>query len=208
MEYIWIRKTYGVTWKIMIKKIKQLREDTGVGIMDCKKALEICNGNISEAKVYLRKQGIIKAGQRGHKAALDGIIGTYKHVGGRICSIVEINCETDFVARNQEFQNFAHDLAMHISATNPRWISRKDIPQDIIEQEKDILSIGLDKKTKEVKEKIISGKLNKFFKDNCLLEQTFIKDSKVSVQELFDNLIIKLKENIIIKRFSRFEVGQ
>lgn len=192
---------------VRIEDIKQLREETGVGMMECKKALVECNGDLNEAKVYLRKQGINKPGQRGHKAALEGFIGTYVHTGGRICAMVEVNCETDFVARNQEFQNFAHDLAMHIAAMNPRWISRDDVPQSVVDQEKDILSSGLGNKPVEVKERILEGKLSKFFKDNCLLEQSFVKDQKFAVQDLYDDIVLKLREKIIIKRFNRFEVG-
>jgi len=191
-----------------LENIKKLREDTGVGMMECKKALETCNGDIEAAKIYLRKQGAVKAGQRGHKLALEGIIGTYVHTGGRICAIVEINCETDFVAKNKEFQEFAHDLAMHIAATKPLWISQKDIPQNNIDQELEILSVGLQNKPKLIRDKIISGKLNKFYKDNCLLEQSFIKNQKYSIQDLYDNVIMKFKEKIVIKRFSRFEVGE
>ena len=159
-----------------IDDIKKLREETGVGMMDCKAALEASNGDIMTAKTYLRKQGIQKAGSRGHKVASEGIVGTYKHTGGRICVMAEVNCETDFVSRNDDFKNFAHDLAMHIAAVNPRWISRDNVPQNIIDTEKDILSAGLENKPEDIREKILSGKINKFFKDNCLMEQSFVKD--------------------------------
>lgn len=192
----------------MIDKIKQLREDTGVGMMECKKALLQCNNDIEKAKVYLRKQGVIKASDRGHRVASEGTIGVYKHTGGRICAIVEVNCETDFVAKNEEFQGFAHDVAIHVAASNPQWMTRDDVPQDVINREKDILSVGLEKKPSEVREKILEGKLSKFFKDNCLMEQSFVKDPKVSIQDIFNDLVIKFKENIIIKRFTRFQVGE
>jgi elongation factor Ts len=191
----------------IIDDIKKLREETGVGMMDCKAALETSNGDVEAAKIHLRKQGIQKAGSRGHKVASEGLIGTYNHTGGRICVMVEVNCETDFVARGDDFQTFARDLAMHIAAVNPRWITRKDIPQSVLDTEKDILSVGLEKKPQAIRQKIIDGKINKFFKENCLMEQMFVKDQKVTIQDLYDDLVMKLKEKIVIKRFSRFEVG-
>jgi elongation factor Ts len=193
---------------VSIQNIKKLREETGVGMMECKDALKVCSDDIEKAKVYLRKQGITNAGQRGHKAASEGIVGTYNHTGGRICVMVEVNCETDFVARNENFQSFAHDLAMHIAALNPKWISRKDVPQSVIDQEKDILSVGLKNKPANIQEKILSGKLNKFYKDNCLLEQQFVKDQNLTIEDLYNNLVLKFKENIVIRKFARFEIGQ
>ena len=192
----------------IINNIKTLREKTGVGMMECKKALETCNNDVEKAKIYLRKQGIIKAGSRGHKVASEGIIGTYEHTGGRICVMVEVNCETDFVARNEEFKEFARNLAIHVAAINPRWLTRNDVPKSTLDQEKEILSIGLENKPEAIREKILSGKLNKFFKDNCLLEQSFVKDQSVSIQDIYNDIVIKFKENIVIKRFSRFEVGE
>jgi len=192
----------------MIDDIKKLREETGVGMMDVKKALEVSGGDIEAAKIYLRKQGIQKAGDRGHKVASEGIIGTYNHTGGRICVMVEVNCETDFVARGEDFQTFAHELAMHIAAVNPRWISREEVPQDILDTEKEIMSVGLENKPENIREKILDGKVNKFFKEHCLMEQQFVKDQKLTIQDLYDDLVMKLKEKIVIKRFSRFEVGE
>ncbi len=191
-----------------IESIKTLREETGVGMMACKEALEsVDNYDLKAAKVYLRKQGLTKSNDRGHKIASEGTVGTYKHTGGRICVMVEVNCETDFVARSKEFQNFTSDLAMHIAAVNPQWISRQDVSQETIDHEKDILSVGLENKPENIRDKILSGKLNKFFKDNCLLEQPFVKDPKVTIQDIFDDLVLKIKEKIVVKRFSRFEVG-
>ena len=191
----------------IVNDIKKLREETGVGMMDCKAALEASDGDIEAAKIYLRKQGIQKAGSRGHKVASEGIIGTYNHTGGRICVMVEINCETDFVARGEDFKTFAHDLAMHIAAVNPKWVLRGDVPQSIIDTERDIISASLKNKPENIKEKIIDGKINKFFKENCLMEQLFVKDQKITIQDLYDDLVMKLKEKIVIRRFSRFEVG-
>ena len=192
----------------IIDDIKKLREETGVGMMDCKKALEACENDVEAAKVYLRKQGIQKAGDRGHKVASEGIIGTYNHTGGRICVMVEVNCETDFVARGDDFQTFAHELAMHIAAVNPKWIVRDDVPQEVIDTEKEIMAVGLENKPENIREKIVDGKINKFFKENCLMEQPFVKDQKLTIQDLYDDLVMKLKEKIVIKRFSRFEVGE
>ena len=190
-----------------INDIKKLREETGVGMMDCKAALAASNGDVEAAKTYLRKQGIQKAGSRGHKTASEGLIGTYNHTGGRICVMVEVNCETDFVARGDDFKGFTRDLAMHIAAVNPRWISRENVPQSVVDAEKDILSAGLENKPEAIREKILDGKISKFFKDNCLVEQPFVKDQKLTIQDLYDDLVMKLKEKIVIKRFSRFEVG-
>lgn len=191
----------------IIDDIKKLREETGVGMMSCKAAIEACKGDIEAAKTYLRKQGIQKAGTRGHKKTLEGTIGVYKHTGGRICAMAEINAETDFVSRSKDFQDFAYNLALHIAAVNPKWISCKDVPQSVIDTEKDILSAGLKDKPENIREKILYGKINKFFKDNCLMEQSFVKDPEITIQDMYDDLVIKLKENIVIKKFSRFEVG-
>jgi elongation factor Ts len=192
----------------IIEDIKKLREETGVGMLDCKAALEASGGDVEKAKVHLRKQGIQKAGNRGHKVASEGIVGTYNHTGGRICVMVEVNCETDFVARGDDFQNFAHDLAMHIAAVNPKWIRREDVPQSIIDTEKEIMLSGLENKPENIRGKIVDGKINKFFKDNCLLEQQFVKDQNMTIQDLYDDLVMKIKEKIVVKRFSRFEVGE
>ena len=187
--------------------IKELRKITGAGIMDCKAALLENSGNVEKATIYLRKKGIIKQGDRAHKEALEGTIGVYSHTGGRICAMVEVNCETDFVARSDEFKTFAYDLAIHIAATNPTWVSRDEVPQEVVSREQDILSAGIDNKPEVIKEKIISGKVNKFFKETCLLEQPFVRDSNLTVQDVFNDLAIKVKEKIVIKRFNRFEVG-
>ena len=191
----------------MINDIKKLRQETGVGMMECKSALEACNGDIEKAKVHLRKIGAVKAGQRGHKAALEGVIGTYSHTGGRICAVIELNSETGSVAQCKDFQTFAHDLAIHIAASDPKWISREDVPQPVIDTERDILSVGLESKPEHIREKILNGKLDKFFKTNCLMEQNFIKDPKVTIQDLYNDLVMRIRENIVIKRFVRFEVG-
>lgn len=191
-----------------LEDIKKLRVDTGAGMMDCKKALAECNGDMESAKVYLVKNNIVKRGNKGHRVASEGIIGTYLHTGGRICSIVEVNCETDFVARGGDFQNFAHDLAMHIAALNPKWINREDVPVEAIEKEKKFLNKGLENKPADIVKKILDGRLNKFFKESCLMEQPFIKDSKLTIQDLYDNLSVKIGERIVIKRLARFEVGE
>jgi len=191
-----------------LNNIKKLREETGIGILECKKALTVCDDDIEKAKIYIRKQGTMNAKTRGHKQALEGIIGIYNHVGGKICAIVEVNCETDFVSKNSEFKNFAHDLALHIVASSPKWISRSIVPQHIIDQEIEILSVGLEDKPDKIKDQILNGQLNKFYKENCLMEQPFVKNPKLTIQDLYNDLVLKLKENIIIKKFERFEVGK
>lgn len=191
-----------------IEKIKQLREETGAGMMDCKKALIESNGDMEKAKVFLVQNDIVKRGDKGHRVASEGTIGTYLHTGGRICAIVELNCETDFVARGEDFQTFAHDLAMHITALNPKWVSREDVPEEAIEKEKQFLTKGLSGKPEDVQKRILDGRLTKFFKEVCLMEQPFVKDPKVTIQDLYDKLSMKLRERLVVKRFIRFEVGE
>ena len=192
--------------KNIIGNIKKLREDTGLGMLECKMALEATEYDIEAAKIYLRKRGH-KSRDRGFKPTPEGSIGVYSHIGGRITAMVEVNCETDFAARSPDFQNFTYSLAMHVVALNPKWVSKKDVPKNILDREIDILSTGLDNKPDDIKEKIILGRLNKFYKNECLLEQSFVKDSKLTINDLLSNLTNKIKENISIKRFSRFEVG-
>jgi len=208
--YFWPSETYetigGSNIMSIIQNIKQLRQETGLGMLECKEALDTVDNDVEAAKIYLRKRGL-KDKDRGHRPTKEGFIGNYTHTGGRISVMVEINSETDFAARSMEVQVFAQNLAMHIAAVNPRWISRDDVPNDILEREMDILSSGLDNKPEQIREKILSGRLNKFYKSNCLLEQPFVRDPKSTVEELFNDLKMKVKENIEIKRFSRFEVG-
>lgn len=193
---------------INISEIRNLREKTGAGMMDCKEALINSKGDIERAIVYLRKKGLSDITNRSSKVTSEGIIGHYIHAGNKIGVIVEINCETDFVAKSDEFQKFAKEIAMHIAATNPRWISKEQVPQDIIDQEKEIIESAISNKPQHIADMIMVGKLNKFFKEVCLMEQKYIKDDNLTITDLFGDLTSKIGENIIIKRFSRFVVGE
>lgn len=192
----------------MLEKVKELRNLTGAGIVACKKALEESGEDLEKAVIWLRKNGEAEKEKRASRTAMEGTVGYYCHTGGKICTMVEINCETDFVARSKEFQDFAHELAMHIAAAHPLWISRENVPPEILDKETEVIMARMDsRKPAEVINKIVHGKLDKFYKDNCLLEQMFIKETNISIQDKFNELSSKVKENLVIKRFARFEVG-
>ncbi len=189
--------------------VKQLREKTGVGIMDCKEALSQSDGDIDKAVDFLRKKGLATAQKRAGRAMSEGLIQPYIHMGGKLGVLVEINCETDFVAKNDDFKEFAKNIAMHIAATNPVGIASDDVPEEVIDKEKEIyraqvLEMG---KPENVIDKIVEGKLNKFYKDNCLLNQAYVRDPDVNISDLLNDLIAKMGENITIKRFVRFQTG-
>ena len=191
--------------------VKALREKTGAGLMDCKRALEENNGDMEKAIDYLRAKGILQAEKRQGRATKQGRIGIYLHKPGeQIGVMVEVNCETDFVARTEEYAAFLRDLAMHIAAMNPRFVSRDQVAQEVIDREKAIykqqaLESG---KPEKVVEKIVEGKLEKFFNDFCLLEQKFIRDSERTIEDIRKEISAKTGENIVIRRFSRFQVGE
>jgi elongation factor Ts len=189
--------------------IKELREKTGVGIMDCKVALTECDGDLDKAVDHLRKKGIATAKKRGGRETSQGQVQAYIHAGGKIGVLVEANCETDFTGKTDDFTSFVKDVAMQIAATSPIAIDRENIPGDIVEKEKDIYATQAKDsgKPEKVIEKIVEGKLKKFFSESCLLEQTFVKNSDITVQDLVNELIAKTGENIVIKRFSRFQLG-
>jgi len=189
--------------------VKQLREKTGVGIMDCKEALSQSNGDIDKAVDFLRKKGLATAQKRAGRTMSEGLIQSYIHMGGKLGVLVEINCETDFVAKNDDFKEFSKNIAMHIAASNPVGIASDDVSEDIINKEKEIyraqaLEMG---KPENVADKIVEGKLNKFYKDNCLLNQVYVRNPDVNISDLLNNLIAKMGENITIKRFVRFQIG-
>ncbi len=189
--------------------VKQLREKTGVGIMDCKEALLQSNGDIDNAVDFLRKKGLATAQKRAGRAMSEGLIQPYIHMGGKLGVLVEINCETDFVAKNDDFKEFAKNIAMHIAATNPVGIASNDVPEEVINKEKEIyraqaIELG---KPENVIDKIVEGKLNKFYKDNCLLNQAYVRNPDVNISDLLNDLIAKMGENITIKRFVRFQIG-
>ena len=190
--------------------VKKLREKTGVGLMDCKEALKQSNGDMEKAMDYLREKGLAKLQKRMGKVASEGSIVSYIHTGGKIGAMVEVNCETDFVANTKEFQEFARDIAMQITASNPLYVKREDVPQDVIEKEKEIykkqaLESG---KPEKILDKIAEGKLEKFYQEICLVEQSYIKNPDITVKELMEELIVKMGEKILINRFVRFQLGE
>lgn len=195
---------------ITMDQVKELREKTGAGMLDCKNALEKANGDINKAIEILREKGLATAQKRSARVASQGAIGSYIHMNGKIGVLLEINCETDFVAKTEDFQNFLHEIAMQIAAANPRYIRREDIPEDVILREKEIYTKQLEeqKKPQQVIEKIVAGKLEKFYEDVCLLDQPYIKDESKKVGDLLKELIAKLGENIVIRRFVRFQLGE
>lgn len=192
------------------KLVKKLREITGAGMLDCKKALEETGGDIEAAVELLRKKGIAKAAKKAGRETKEGLIHSYIHAGGRIGVLLELNCETDFVARNELFKELANELAMQIAAMRPKWVKREDVPKEIIEKEGEIAREAAlaEGKPEHIAEKIAEGKLEKFFKEVCLLEQPYIKDDKKTIEELVKEYIAKLGENIQIKRFCRYELGE
>jgi len=195
---------------INAQMVKELRIKTSAGVMDCKKALKATDGDIEKAIVYLRKKGMDAASSKLNREALNGIVGSYIHLYGKIGVLVEVNCETDFVANTKEFKEFVKDVAMQIAASSPKFITREDVPNNIIEKEKEIFYAQVEKSGKPatVIEKIVEGKLGKYFKENCLKEQVFIKDNSKNINQLLLELIAKLGENIVIKRFARFQLGE
>lgn len=196
--------------EISAKTVKQLRDKTGAGMMDCKKALSECGGEIDKAVDFLRKKGLATAKKRAGRAMTEGLIQSYIHMGSKLGVLVEINCETDFVARNDDFREFAKNIAMHIAASNPLGVSPEDISEDMINKEKDIyraqaLEMG---KPENVVDRIVEGKLKKFYEENCLLNQPYVKDPDLTITDLLNELIAKIGENISIKRFARFQIGE
>jgi elongation factor Ts len=189
--------------------VKELREKTGAGMMDCKEALTVSGGDFEKAIDFLRKKGMSAATKRSSKAAKDGVIASYIHMGGKIGVLVEVNCETDFVAKTDDFRLLAKELTMHIAAANPRYLKSEDIPPDILEREKEIYrsQAMAEKKPEKIWDKIIEGKLKKYYEDVCLLDQKFIKDTALTVGTLVSNMIAKTGENIVIRRFTRFQLG-
>jgi len=190
--------------------VKKLREKTGTGMMDCKEALTAAGGDFEKAIDILRKKGLSAATKRSSKTAKDGAVASYIHMGGRIGVLVEINCETDFVAKTDDFQTMAKDIAMHIAASNPLYVRPDQIPPEALNREKEIYRSQLreEKKPEKIWDKIIEGKLKKFYEDVCLTEQKFIKNTDINVETLVNNMIAKTGENIIIRRFARFQLGE
>ncbi|HSM75040.1 MAG TPA: translation elongation factor Ts [Desulfobacterales bacterium] len=194
---------------ISAQLVKELREKTGVGMMDCKKALAESDGDMEKAVEFLRKKGLATAQKRAGRATSEGIVQAYIHMGGKIGVLVEVNCESDFVAKNEDFQAFAKNIAMHIAATNPVGIAPEDVPAAVVEKEMEIYrgqarEMG---KPEKMLEKIAEGKMAKFFKDNCLLNQPYVRDPDLTIADLLNETIAKIGENISIRRFARFQIG-
>src|SRR5579864_6290672 len=190
--------------------VKELRERTGAGFSDCRAALVEAAGNVEKAIEILRKKGQAAAAKKAQREASEGLVGSYIHAGGKIGVLVEVNCESDFVARTEAFQNLCHDIAMHIAALDPRYVRREDVTPEMLAKEREIyraqaLATG---KPEAVVDKIVNGKMEKFYEENCLYEQHYIKDESVSIGEMVNNAIAKLGENISIRRFARFKVGE
>ena len=190
--------------------VKQLREKTGSGMMDCKKALTENGGDMDKAIDFLRKKGLATAAKRAGRATSEGVVQPYVHTGGKLGVMVEVNCETDFVAKSDDFQEFAKNVAMHIAATNPLGIVPEDVPEELLEREK---AIYVDQakqtgKPENVIEKIVEGKMGKFLKENCLMQQAYVRNPDITIADLLNELIAKIGENISIKRFVRFQIGE
>ena len=193
----------------MIDNIKKLREKTGAGVVDCKKALRESGGNLDKAIEFLRKQGVSLASKRSSRTTKEGRIEGYIHLGGKIGVLVEVSCETDFVARNDDFKIFVKDIAMQIAASNPLYIKKEDVPEAVTKKEIDIFKAQIPAgKPPSATEKIIDGKLKKFYEEVCLLDQQFIKDTNIKVKDLLTSMIAKIGENIVIRRFVRYQVGE
>lgn len=196
--------------KITASMVKELRESTGAGVLDCKKALETSGGDIEKAKAYLREKGLAAAAKKADREVKEGLIEAYVHAGGRVGALVELGCETDFVARTEGFKELAHDLAMQVVASKPLYLTPDDIPPEVLEKEENIYraqarDLG---KPEHVVNRIVQGKLQKYFDEVCLMRQPFIKDNDMTVQDIITQMIAKVGENIVVRRFARFELGE
>jgi elongation factor Ts len=194
------------------EQVKELRERTGAGVMDCKVALEASKGDMQGAIEHLRKKGLADAAKKAHREAKDGVVASYIHPGSKIGVLVEVNCETDFVARTDDFQQLVKDLAMQVAAANPSYVSREDVPGAVVEKEREIYrqQMADQKKPPQVVDKIVEGKLEKFYAESCLMEQPFIRDpsGKTRLKDMVDQATAKMGERIVVKRFARFQVGE
>jgi elongation factor Ts len=190
------------------KVVKQLREKTNAGMMDCKRALEEAGGDLAKAEAILRTKGIASASKKATRATKEGIVASYIHLQGKVGVLVEVNCETDFVAKNENFRAFVKDITLHIAAAHPLYVSREDVPGKLIEAEREIYKAQVKGKPANVTEKIVDGKLDKFYSTVCLLEQGFIKNPDVTIKDLLSSKIAELGENIVIRRFTRYLVGE
>ena len=196
--------------EINAKMVKQLRDATNAGMMDCKRALQECGGDVEQAKEYLRKKGIAKAEKKADRTTAEGLVGSYIHMGGKVGVLVEVACETDFVARTDDFKELVHNLAMHVAAANPVAVTREDVDPTLIEKEKEIYAAQMreEGKPEQMIEKIVEGKVGKYYSEIVLLEQKYVKDPDLTVEEYVKSVIGKLGENMQIKRFARFAIGE
>lgn len=196
--------------QISADDVKRLRDKTGVGMMDCKKALAETDGDFEKAVEFLRKKGVEVANKRSGRATSEGIVGSYIHMGGKIGVMVEVNCESDFVAKSDNFNAFVKDVSMHIAAANPDWVSREEVPADSLDKEKEILREQAIKsgKPEKIVDKIVDGRISKYYSEHCLLDQSFVKDPDQTIQQLLDALMAKTGEKCIVRRFARFQVGE
>jgi len=194
---------------ISVELVKELREKTGAGMMDCKKALSETGGDIERAIDYLRQKGLSEAAKRSSRTASEGLVASYIHPGGKIGVLVEVNCESDFVARTEDFQALVKDIAMQVAAATPTYLRREDVPEEVISREKKIYEAQAkgEGKPERIIERIVQGKLEKFFQEVCLLEQPFIKDPDMTIGQLVSSRIAKLGENIVVRRFQRYQLG-
>lgn len=190
--------------------VKELREKTGAGVMDCKKALAECSGNLEKAVDYLRQKGLAAAAKKASRVAAEGLVGAYIHAGGKIGVMVELNCETDFVARTPEYQALLKDIAMQVAAASPRYVRREDVPAEEIERERNIYRTQVleQGKPEKIVDKIVEGKLDRFYSEICLVEQAFIKDPDKKVSDLLQEAIARMGENIQVRRFMRYQIGE
>jgi elongation factor Ts len=196
--------------EIKADQVKELRQRTGIGMMECKDALQEAGGDIEKAIEILRKKGYARAKDKMSREASEGLVGSYIHMTGKIGVLVEINCESDFVALNDDFKDLVKNVAMHIAAASPKYVGPDEVPADVLEQEKEIIREQLKdtKKPPEILDKIVQGKLGKFYEEVCLLEQAYIRDDKIKVKQLIASAVAKLGENIKVRRFARFEIGK
>ena len=196
--------------EISIEQVKDLRQRTGAGVSDCKAALTESKGNMEAAIDYLRRKGLATAAKKAGRIATDGLVSSYIHAGGKMGVLVEVNCETDFVAKTEDFQTFVKNIAMHIAAANPQYIRREEIPEEVLERERAIYRTQAQDagKPQKVIDKIVEGKLERFYSEACLLEQTYVRDPDLTIKEFLDAMIAKVGENISIRRFARFQLGE
>lgn len=196
--------------EIKAQDVKELRDRTGAGVMDCKNALVECNGDMDKAIDYLREKGVAKAAKKAGRIAAQGLVDSYIHMGGTIGVLLEVNCESDFVARGEEFRTLVHDIALHIAAQNPTYIRESDVPQEVIEKEKEILRAQAieEGKPEKIVDRMVEGKIKTYYEDNCLLCQKFVKDPDKTIGQLITEAIAKIGEKIDVRRFTRYEMGE